>query len=144
MLGIRFTRKRTKTHAPPTPPWLDRSNLRASSTASPDPWPALQQNLSDGYFLLSVSSLVASEDVFPDRSMDPPIGVNHLGDPKIGAHRHQRDRLVLAQFVHGHQEAPQFAERVAHRPVQARMVGNLGLGTRAKLRQIIWIGKTVD
>src|SRR6266496_5752 len=90
------------------------------------------------------STLVAPEDVFADRAVDAPISVDDLGNAEIGAHRHQRDRLIFAQAMHGHQEPAQLPESIPHRAVEAGMVCNLRLRIAAELGEIVRIGEAID
>ena len=46
--------------------------------------------------------------------------------------------------VHGHQEPPQLAERIAHRLVEARMIGDFGLRVGAEFGEIVREGEAVD
>ncbi len=69
--------------------------------------------------------------------MDAPVAVDHLGDAEIHRDGHQRDRLVLAQSLGGHQERPHLAERILEGEVDRGFLVDVGLRLRAELFEIV-------
>src|ERR1700709_344000 len=70
--------------------------------------PAIIWNFKAGFLLHSKarsrSRRVLEQPLAQDR-VHAPIAVDHLRDAEIDRDRHQRNRLVLAQALHVHQEA---------------------------------------
>src|SRR5688500_15510342 len=52
------------------------------------------------------------EQALLDDRVDAPVAVDDLGDSEIDRNRDQRDRLILAQSLRGHQEGSHLSEGV--------------------------------
>ena len=69
--------------------------------------------------------------------MHAPIAVDHLRHAEIHGGRHQRDRLVLAQAFHIHQETAHLAERILHGEIERRIGVDLALPLRTEFGEIV-------
>ena len=59
----------------------------------------------------------AGKQALLDDGVDTPVAVDHLGDAEVDADGHERDRLILAQSLSGHQKAAHLAERIPQREI---------------------------
>jgi hypothetical protein len=60
----------------------------------------------------SVSHAARREDALLDHRVHAPVAIDHLGDAEVHRDRHQRDGLVFAEALGGHQEVAHLVIRV--------------------------------
>jgi hypothetical protein len=62
-------------------------------------------------------SRFGAENTLLDHRVDAPVAVHDLGDAEVHGDRHQRDCLVFAELLCGHEEVAHLAECVAQSKV---------------------------
>src|SRR5271168_1557681 len=79
----------------------------------------------------------AGKQALLDDGVEAPVAVDYLGDAEIDPDGDERDRLVLAQSLGGHQEAAHLTESVPEGEVDRGFFVDLLLCRRAELLKII-------
>lgn len=95
---------------------------------------------------LSIRSEMRSgsgKNISTNRAVHAPVGIHDLSHAKVRRDRHQRNRFMLAQVMHGHEETPQLPERVTHGPVEAGVLRHLELRVGPEFGQLVGKSKAV-
>src|ERR1700693_339401 len=79
----------------------------------------------------------AGKQALLDDGVDAPVAVDHLGDAEVDADGHERDRLILAQSLGGHQKTAHLAERIPQREIDRGFFVDILLRRGTELLKII-------
>ena len=86
----------------------------------------------------------AGKQILLDDGVDAPVTVDHLGDAEVDSDGDERDRLVLAQSLGGHQEAAHLAECIPEGEINRGFFVDILLRCRAEFLKIIGEAEAVQ
>src|SRR3954447_8690451 len=118
-----------------TKPSVSTAWLKGATGFGP---PLIMWNFTGGSFGLRR----VQKQALADDRVHAPIAVDHLRDAEVDGGRHQRDRLVLAQPLHVHQEASHLAKRIFHGEVERGLRVNLALALSAELGEVVGMAES--
>src|SRR6202521_4420239 len=79
----------------------------------------------------------SGKNIFANRAVHAPVGIHNLSHTEVRRDRQQRDRFILAQAMHGHEETPQLPESIAHGLVEAGVLRHFNLRVWPEFGQVV-------